>query len=53
MGLLSCTVDETFIEVTFFQETSPAIKYSWLRPCITTHKPKENLVLITPAQMKQ
>ena len=30
---LSCVVDETFIEEPLFQETSPALKKSWLCPC--------------------
>ena len=31
-AFLSCVVDKTFIEVPFFQESYPALKYSGLHP---------------------
>ena len=32
-AFLSFVVDEMFIEVPIFQETSPALKNTWLRSC--------------------
>ena len=31
-AFLSCVIDEMFIKVPWFQENSPALKNSWLRP---------------------
>ena len=33
-ALLWCFMEKMFIEVPLFQETSPALKYSWLRALV-------------------